>query len=264
MLSARILLVIASTSHVWTAILEDVGQVDLEAVRIRLEEEKAKRLLLQNDVEVLMLQLEELKRKYDQKEDKASGTTFPGSGMTYVRWGRTVCPGNGTELIYKGYMAGTEHRQSGNGPNNLCLPEDPTWAKYQDGTSDTDHRAHVYGTEYEMGHKSFFSPFSPDLLNNDVPCAACRSTRSSSIMIPGRTNCYLGWTVEYSGYLVSMYYNHAGSTEYVCLDGDPESLDGGKTDLNGHMIYLADVICGALRCPPYVNGRELACVVCSK
>ena len=25
-----------------------------------------------------------------------------GHGSTYVRWGRTVCPGNGTEKVYSG------------------------------------------------------------------------------------------------------------------------------------------------------------------
>ncbi|KAL3880009.1 hypothetical protein ACJMK2_032281 [Sinanodonta woodiana] len=143
--------------------------------------------------------------------------------------------------------------RTGNGPNNLCLPEDPTWAKYLDGTFGGDHRARVYGTEYETGGGE-----------NDVPCAVCRTTRFSSIMIPGRINCYSGWTVEYSGYLVSAHYGHASPIEYVCLDGNPESIDGGHANLNGHLIYLVDVICGSLRCPPYVNGRELACVVCSK
>ncbi|KAL3880010.1 hypothetical protein ACJMK2_032282 [Sinanodonta woodiana] len=247
-----------------TDILENVSGTDLEVIRIQLEEEKTKRLQLQSNLEVMMLKIETLNRRFDQRGTNASNTTIPSGGTTYVRWGRTVCPENATELIYKGYMAGSDHRQTGNGPNNLCLPEDPTWAKYQDGTSDGDHRGRVYGTEYEIGGSGTYTPFSTNLLDNDVPCAVCQTTRLSSIMIPGRTNCYSGWTVEYSGYLVSMYHSHASPLEYVCLDGNPESIDGGIANLNGHMIYLVDVICGALRCPPYVNGRELACVVCSK
>ncbi|KAL3880006.1 hypothetical protein ACJMK2_032278 [Sinanodonta woodiana] len=247
-----------------TDILENVSRTDLELIRIQLEEEKTKRLQLQSDLEVMMLKVETLNRRFDQRGTNASSTTVPGGGTTYVRWGRTTCPENATELVYKGYMAGSDHTQTGNGPNNLCLPEDPTWAKYQDKTSDSAYRAYVYGTEYEIGGSGTFTPFSPDLLENDVPCAVCRTTRSSSIMIPGRTNCYSGWTVEYSGYLVSMLYGHASPVEYVCLDGNPESIDGGIANTNGHLVYLVEVICGALRCPPYVNGRELACVVCSK
>ncbi|KAL3853086.1 hypothetical protein ACJMK2_016664 [Sinanodonta woodiana] len=62
MLPIQILLVVTSSAFVLTAILEKVGEADLDAVRIRLEDEKAKRLLLENDVEVLMLKFEELKR----------------------------------------------------------------------------------------------------------------------------------------------------------------------------------------------------------
>ncbi|KAL3831526.1 hypothetical protein ACJMK2_023267 [Sinanodonta woodiana] len=72
MFSVTLLWLLATSVCVITAILEGVGRTDLEVVRIRLEEEKAKRLLLQNDVEVLMLQVEELKRKCDQR-DKQGG-----------------------------------------------------------------------------------------------------------------------------------------------------------------------------------------------
>ncbi|KAL3879003.1 hypothetical protein ACJMK2_031325 [Sinanodonta woodiana] len=67
MFCIKLVAIFATLASVRTTILENVGQADLEAVRIRLEEEKAKRLLLQNDVEVLMLQFEELKRNCEQK-----------------------------------------------------------------------------------------------------------------------------------------------------------------------------------------------------
>lgn len=35
--------------------------------------------------------------------------SIDGVGATYVRWGRTTCPGNGSELVYEGYTAGSEH-----------------------------------------------------------------------------------------------------------------------------------------------------------
>ncbi|KAL3853102.1 hypothetical protein ACJMK2_016679 [Sinanodonta woodiana] len=74
MFSIQILLVLTSCTFLGTAILEKVGEADLDAVRIRLEDEKAKRLLLQNDVEVLMLKVEELKRGFSQisENNKAS------------------------------------------------------------------------------------------------------------------------------------------------------------------------------------------------
>ncbi|KAL3853096.1 hypothetical protein ACJMK2_016674 [Sinanodonta woodiana] len=74
MFPIQILLVLTSCVIVGTAILEKVGEADLDAVRIRLEDEKAKRLLLENDVEVLMLKVEELKRGFSQiaENNKAS------------------------------------------------------------------------------------------------------------------------------------------------------------------------------------------------
>jgi len=70
--------------------------------------------------------------------------------------------------------------------------------------------------------------------------------------------------VCYSGYLVAAYIDHASSSEFICLDGDAEVIPGGSDNDNGKIIYLADAACGFLTCPPYVDGRELTCVVCSK
>ncbi|KAK3601560.1 hypothetical protein CHS0354_027796 [Potamilus streckersoni] len=75
MIPMHLLLVMTICTSVGTAILlEKVGKADLDAVRIRLEEEKAKRLLLENDVEALMVQVEELKRRFSQisKDHNAS------------------------------------------------------------------------------------------------------------------------------------------------------------------------------------------------
>ena len=99
--------------------------------------------------------------------------------------------------------------------------------------------------------------------NQDVPCAVCRSSKSSILMIPGRNLCYGGWRLEYAGYLVGQYYKHSGS-EFICLDSEPETVAGGEGGSSGKLLFFAEAICGALKCPPYVNGRELTCVVCSK
>ena len=56
------------------------------------------------------------------------------SGSLYIRWGRTECPGNGTEMVYRGYTAG-RHPVQGGGTSILCLPEKPTWARYDDSSN---------------------------------------------------------------------------------------------------------------------------------
>ena len=83
-------------------------------------------------------------------------------------------------------------------------------------------------------------------------------------MIPARTTCPEGWDKEYGGYVMAEAHNHKGRTTYVCVDGDPEVRAGGGANHDGALFYNAEAACGALPCPPYVHGRELTCVVCSK
>ena len=45
------------------SLLDDASSSDVTAVRLRLSEERSKRLLMRNDVDTLMLKLEELQRK---------------------------------------------------------------------------------------------------------------------------------------------------------------------------------------------------------
>ena len=181
-------------------------------------------------------------------------------GSTYVRWGRTSCPKNGTETVYTGYAAGSHFTHTGAAANYLCLPTEPLWGEYDDSKHTT---AYVYGAEYEIFRSYSNKFFSKNLGNNDAPCALCMSTRTSVLMIPGRNACYDGWSVEYTGYLVAGYHTDAAASEYVCLDGDPEVIAGRQSDQNGKLFYPTESVCGSLPCPPYVVGRELTCVVCT-
>ena len=60
------------------------------------------------------------------------------------------------------------------------------------------------------------------------------------------------------------YYNHVAGSMYTCVDGNPDTLQGGHANKDGKMFYPVEARCGSLKCPPYVEGRELVCVVCSK
>lgn len=83
-------------------------------------------------------------------------------------------------------------------------------------------------------------------------------------MIPGRNQCYAGWTMEYSGYLVAGWPANNAASNYVCLDGRAETEVGDAENLNGYLIYTVEAECGTLKCPPYVQDREVTCVICSK
>ena len=60
------------------------------------------------------------------------------------------------------------------------------------------------------------------------------------------------------------YHGHVAGTMYTCVDKNPDTLHGGQTNKNGYLFYAVEARCGSLKCPPYVEGRELTCVVCSK
>ena len=83
-------------------------------------------------------------------------------------------------------------------------------------------------------------------------------------MIPARTSCYPGWTLEYLGYLMSGHAGDIGASDYYCIDASPDMVHGGSAKQGGHLLFFVESRCGLLKCPPYKHGRELACVVCSQ
>ena len=176
------------------------------------------------------------------------------SGSTYVRWGRKSCPTT-SELVYDGYAGGGFWKHSGAGTNYLCLPKDPEWAYIQSPL----HFSYVYGAEYET-HGSTFD----DVKEHDVPCAVCRTNSTNVLMIPAKMTCPTRWIREYYGFLMSEGYNHASSKEYVCMDRFPETLTGTYVNRNGALFYFQKAVCGSLPCDPYINLKELTCVVCTK
>ena len=114
----------------------------------------------------------------------------------------------------------------------------------------------LFGMEYET------NAFGTDLINKDVPCAACRIKTSTLLMIPGRSECYNGWKT-YTGNLMSGHHKHAGASQYICVDATPDVLEGGARDDNGYLLYGVKAYCGSLRCPPYKQNTLVKCVVCS-
>jgi hypothetical protein len=182
-------------------------------------------------------------------------------GVVYTRWGRTVC-NTGSNVVYSGVAGGSWWDHFGGGSNYICLPLDPIWGAYNDGVGDNSK---LRGAEYQepwlfdLGNNN-----GQGLENHDVPCVVCQSqTRLAVVMIPGRNQCYSGWHAEYAGFLMSGRSIQNGRTEFVCVDGSPESVPGGEANEDGALFYNVEGICGSLPCPPYVANRELTCVVCS-
>ena len=61
------------------------------------------------------------------------------------------------------------------------------------------------------------------------------------------------------------HFSHQRAYNYACMDKDPEALTGLQSNLNGALFYFVQGSCATLgHCPPYIEGAELTCVVCSK
>ncbi|XP_036366556.1 uncharacterized protein LOC115221348 isoform X1 [Octopus sinensis] len=198
-------------------------------------------------------------------DDKDVHTPRPGPGSLYTRWGRTKCPRN-SSLVYDGVVGGTAWNETGSGSNLLCLPNDPIWANYTGGVAS---RGHIYGSEYQTSNSYLKQHFSfanaESLFDHNVPCAVCLTRQPAVVMmLPARNECYTGWTAEYSGYLMTEAYDSKGRRGYVCVDYAPEADPAGYRNEGGATLFFVKGICGSLPCPPYVYGRELTCVVCSK
>jgi len=173
-----------------------------------------------------------------------------------------------------GHAAGRHHRHGGGGSNYLCLPEEPQWRNHTDTTPPSGY---LYGAEYRAhdAQTTFFSRVNnadgSTFHDKPAPCAVCYvAQRSTSVMIPASVRCPVGWTQEYGGYLMSEQSyddnNHGRprhTTTYICVDEAPEVASGGVSGVQSFFIWVK-VGCGTLPCSKYIDGWELACVVCTK
>ena len=184
--------------------------------------------------------------------------------MVYTRWGKTTCPStSGTQLLYAGRAAGTNHLDKGGGANYLCLPEHPQYSTYTAGTQ--GGRAYLHEVEYETGNPSSETGPLHSLNDHNVPCAVCyASTRETVVMIPAQNTCPSSWTQEYYGYLMAEARYHHRST-FECVDQSAQSVPGSIADTNGALFYHVEVKCSVgIPCPPYNTQKEVTCVVCTK
>lgn len=158
------------------------------------------------------------------------------------------------------YKGGT-----GGAPNKLCLPSEPQWGVDDNRVNKSPHIGATLMDNYDINIKNTL--FDQKYSYYRIECAVCLTTskRSISLMIPGRKDCYNGWHKEYSGYLMAGYPSHSAASDYLCLDGNPDFLHRIPSWSYKSIIYSVYSKCnGATSCPPYVEGKEMVCVVCSK
>ncbi|XP_021352225.1 uncharacterized protein LOC110449596 [Mizuhopecten yessoensis] len=80
---------------------------------------------LQGELQTLQVTVETQTGEIFSLKTQLSQSNNVGGGSTFVRWGRTDCPANLTELVYSGYAGGSWYDHSGAAVDYLCLPPDP-------------------------------------------------------------------------------------------------------------------------------------------
>ena len=141
----------------------------------------------------------------------------------------------------------------------MCMPKEPEFS--DSPLSGSGSGAFILGVEYEGTHAT--SPFT-HLSNDDAPCAVCEvQGRALVLMIPAKRTCPSGWTLEYDGWLASQH-NSQGASDFVCVSSGMETTTSGQPNHNGGLLYVAEAVSGSLPDPPYTNGYELTCVICTK
>ena len=169
---------------------------------------------------------------------------------TFVHWGSSQCGGS-SHLVYSGVVGGSYYTHSGAATNYLCLTMSPVFSNQQLPS----YMAYLYGGEYETYDSH---------MNKDPTCTVCRSTFSTTVMIPGTNVCTPGWHLQYSGFLMAGEYDHPAGSEYICVDSQFQSRLSSDTDQDGKLLYYTVTRCGSLPCEPYVNNKVVLCAVCSK
>lgn len=164
------------------------------------------------------------------------------------------------EWCTTGAAVGSDHREGGTS-TYLCLHNQPEFLRTSAGLQDL--RGRLYGTEYEVLQSP---PAFSSMLRHDVPCSVCHTpTRSTKIIIPGRITCPASWTREYYGYLMSdAWYTSQKGKVPVCIDENAESIPGSATANIRSLLYFIETTCIGIACPPYFEGAEITCVVCTK
>lgn len=211
--------------------------------------------------------LDQLRSTFQSLEAKPTAYEEYSLGVSYIHWGRTTCNGDAT-LIYTGHAAGSHYAEGGGGTNRLCLHDELQKNAVFPGFG--PEPSHVFGVEYQISSENYvFSMNNSDghqLTNYPTPCAACQArNRTSVLMVPARVSCPYGWTEEYKGYVVAEVSSveTRRRSEYICWDEAPEKTTGAAAQ-DQALIYVVEVASGSLPASIFVDGIELACVVCTK
>ncbi len=170
-----------------------------------------------------------------------------------------MCP-NGTDLLSTGKIV-SSHAAQGGSSEYICLVDVPEFLQTTPGLQ--DHRTQLYGTDYEF---LATPPALGNLVRLNGPCSFCYApTRNAKIILPGRISCPATWMREYYGYYMSEAIFSAHKTKApICIDVDAEGIPGSEAFGAASTIHFMETTCNGISCPPYTDGGEITCAVCTK
>ena len=180
-------------------------------------------------------------------------STSASRGSVFVEWGTTTCPSN-SFLIYTGSAMGAYSSYAG-GYETLCPAPVPDYLLYNAASAGG---AYVYQAHYQTstGGVTSFKPLN----NGGVPCSMCQrpNTRPYGLVVPGSTQCPLGYALDYSGFLMSPAASGQRG-QYSCFAEG--SVTTGSRSSSGALLYEVQ---GMSPLPPnYFSRYELPCATCS-
>ena len=157
-------------------------------------------------------------------------------------------------------VVGSHHLEAGTA-EYLCLHNVPEF--FQTTAGGQVNRGKLYGTEYDSAENP---PAFSNMFRHDAPCSVCYTpSRTTKITMPGRITCPNAWTQEYNGYLMAGHHHTmVKSRAPICVDVNAESIPGSAAQTVTSLLYFVETTCTGIRCPPYSDGAEIACVVCTK
>lgn len=148
---------------------------------------------------------------------------------------------------HTGYMGGSSTSSERGAANSVCLTDRPVLETVG------GEGQYMQGAEYGS------NAFGASLIHNDIPCAVCRSTTDSSVvMIPGTNLCTSDWNLQFQGMLAAGHESFKSATEFICIDKHSESVIGGEAALgDGRFLTAVRAKCGSLKCPPTTTRKSL-------
>ena len=203
----------------------------------------------------------------------ADGDSVPVTRL-YMRWGVPSCPADrGASLAYSGRAATSFHNNAGSGANLVCIRDEFSFTGVWQPIDMS--RSSVFGSI--VGIEYIATAGDPLVVLNDdnVPCAVCTVEASAVFMQPGRTTCPDGWTVQYTGYIMSELLDQSGTREsenyrsqFVCVDENSmeiADLQIGNIEARLTHVHVACDETDILPCDEgFYDEGHLSCTVCSK